>query len=287
MMETDVMVPAREYNAENFLPVNLLSTWIRPLVAEFVGPFALTFLGAGAIMTAYTQNFGNGGTLVAVALAHGLAIGLMVAAAGHISGGHYNPAVTFGLWLGGKIGTIKAIAYVIVQLLGAVVAALLLRYIYPEAVRNATNLGVPSIIHAGQNPLIIVGRSHAFVIEVILTFFLMYVIYGTAVDSRGAHAIAPLAIGLTITMDVLMGGPLTGAAMNPSRSFGPALVQNHWDDAWIYWLAPIIGAGIAAIAYNYILIPRGAAEPGPQPSEHHDEPVGTPGGAVRPGEHHR
>ena len=88
---------------------------------------------------------------------------------------------------------------------------------------------------------------HAFVIEVILTFFLMYVIYGTAVDSRGAHAIAPLAIGLTITMDVLMGGPLTGAAMNPSRSFGPALVQNHWDDAWIYWLAPIISAVIAAM----------------------------------------
>jgi aquaporin TIP len=269
MMDADVMVPAREYNAENFLPAELLANWIRPLIVEFMGPFALVFAGAGAIMTAYTQGYNNGGTLVAVALAHGLAIGLMIAAAGHISGGHFNPAVTIGLWAGGKVGAIKGIAYIVVQLLGAVVAALLLRYIFPEAVRNATNLGTPAIIHAKDNPLIIIGTGRGLVIEAILTFFLMYVIYGVAVDSRGAHAIAPLAIGLTITMDILMGGPLTGAAMNPARSFGPALVQNDWQDAWIYWLGPIVGALAAAVLFNYILIPRGAAEPSPQPSEHH------------------
>ncbi len=270
MMESDVMVPAREYNAENFLPAELLSEWIRPLAAEFLGPFALVFIGAGAIMTAYTQGFNNGGTLVAVALAHGLAIGLMVAAAGHISGGHYNPAVTIGLWAGGKIGAIKGVAYIAVQLLGAVVAALILHYIFPADVRDPTNLGTPGIIHAGENPLIIIGTGRGLVIEAILTFFLMYVIYGVAVDARGAHAIAPLAIGLTITMDIFMGGPLTGAAMNPARWFGPALVQNDWEDGWIYCLGPVVGALIAAIVFSYILIPRGAAEPAPQPSEHHD-----------------
>ena len=269
-MMDDMMVPAGEFNASNFLPEDLLAAWIRPLLVEFFGAFALTFIGAGAIMTAASQGFSNGGTLVAVALAHGLAIGLMVAAAGHISGGHYNPAVTFGIWLGGKIGTLKAAGYVVLQLAGAVVAALILKSLFPEAIRNATQLGTPAINYGGAGSAIIVGRQNAIIIEIILTFFLMYVIYGTAVDSRGAHAIAGLAIGLTITMDIFMGGPLTGAAMNPSRSFGTALVQHYWKDEWVYWVAPLIGAGIAAVSYNYILIPRGLGEP-PQPTEHHEE----------------
>ena len=104
-MMNDIVVPASELNAEKFISPSLLAGWIRPLIAEFMGPFALVFIGAGAIMTAYSQGYSNGGTLVAVALAHGLAIGLMVAAAGHISGGQYNPAVTLGIWLGRKIGT--------------------------------------------------------------------------------------------------------------------------------------------------------------------------------------
>lgn len=255
-MSEDVMVPAARFNAGNFLPESLLTDWIRPLLVEFVGPFALVFIGAGAIMTATSQGFSNGGTLVAVAFAHGLAIGLMVAAAGHISGGHYNPAVTFGIWLGGKIGTAKAVAYVLAQLAGAIVAALILKSIFPEAIRTATHLGTPAVNYGGGASGIIVGRQNALVIEAILTFFLMYVIYGTAVDRRGAGAIAGLAIGLTITMDVFMGGPLTGAAMNPSRSLGPALVANFWKDEWIYWVGPLAGAGIAALAYNYIILPK-------------------------------
>ncbi len=269
MADNDVMVPAREFNAEGFLPADLLANWIRPLLAELIGPFALVFIGAGAIMTAYTQNFSDGGTLAVVALAHGLAIGLMVAAAGHISGGHYNPAVTLSLWVGGKIGLVKSIAYIIAQLVGAVIAAMLLRYIYPEATRDVTNLGVPGIIHAGANPYIIVGRAHGFVLEAIATFFLVYVICGTAIDSRGPHAIASLAIGLTITMDVLMAGPLTGAAMNPARHFGPALIQGEWKDWWIYWAGPITGGIAASIVHNYILIPRSVGFPEPMPGEHH------------------
>jgi aquaporin TIP len=264
MADNDIMVPAREFNAEAFLPGDLLANWIRPLLAEMIGPFALVFIGAGAIMTAYTQGFSNGGTLVAVALAHGLAIGLMVAAAGHISGGHYNPAVTVALWVGGKIGLIKAIAYIVAQLAGAVVAALLLRYLFPEATREATNFGVPGIIHAGQNPNIIVGRAHGFVLEAVGTFFLVYVIHGVAVDSRGAAAVASLAIGLTITMDILMMGPLTGAAVNPARHFGPALVHGEWKDWWIYWAGPITGGVLASIVHNYIFIPRSVGFPDSQ-----------------------
>ncbi len=267
--DNDMMVPAREFNAENFLPAELLD-WIRPLVAEFIGPFALTFMGAGSIMLAVTQGYSNGGTLVMVALAHGLAIGLMIAAAGHISGGHYNPAVTIGLWLGGKIGTIKAVAYVVVQLLGAVVAALILKQLFDESNATLAN-AVPSVNYGGlqDTDFIIVGRQNALIIEAIGTFFLMYVIYGVAIDARGAHAIAALAIGLTITMDILMAGPLTGAAVNPSRHFGVALVDGTWKDAWIYWVGPIAGASIAAVVQSYIFIPRSEAEPAAQPTEHH------------------
>ncbi len=270
MRDNDMMFPSRDLHAENFVSRDLLAEWIRPLIAEFLGPFALVLIGAGSIMTAKTQGFSDGGTLLLVALAHGLAIGLMIAAAGHISGGHYNPAVTIGLWLGGKIGAMKSVGYIVAQLAGAVVAAAVLHLIFPEAIRDATKLGVPQINYAGDADGIIVGRSHALILEVIMTFFLMYVIYGVAVDTRGAHAIAPLAIGLTITMDILLGGPLTGAAMNPARHFGPALVQGEWKDAWLYWVGPIIGAALAAIVQAYILIPREDAEPTAQPTEHHD-----------------
>ena len=258
--DSDVMVPASDLNAENFLPADLLASWIRPLIAEFIGPFALVFIGAGSIMLAYTQGYGNGGTLVMVALAHGLAIGLMIAAAGHISGGHYNPAVTVSMWLGGRMGAIKAVGYVVVQLAGAVVAALFLRYIFPAAVRDGTDFGVPTLAAAGANKYFIVGRVHGLVIESILTFFLVMVINGTAVDKRGFGAIAPLAIGLTITMDILMGGPLTGAAMNPAREFGPALVHGEWSNWWVYWVGPIFGACVASVVQNYILMPKSSHE---------------------------
>ena len=156
----------------------------------------------------------------------------------------------------------------VVQLAGAVVAALILKSIFPAAIRDAVHLGTPTVGYKLPGGGLLIGRKDAFIIELILTFFLMYVIYGTAIDQKGAHAIAGLAIGLAITMDVFMGGPLTGAAMNPSRSFGPAVVSGYWKDEWIWWVAPLIGAGIAAISYNYILLTKGEGEP-PQPTEHH------------------
>jgi aquaporin TIP len=214
--------------------------------AEFVGAFTLTFIGAGSIMV--------GADLVGVALAHGLAIAIMVSAVGHISGGHFNPAVTFGFLITRRIAVSLAVVYWIAQLLGAVLGALLLLWIYPDPITDATNLGAPALAEE-----ISVGAG--FVIEMILTFLLVWVIFATAADPRGSFvSIAGLAIGLTITLGVLMGGPLTGAALNPSRAFGPELVAWFWDDAWLWYIAPLLGGGLAALAYEHLYL-RGLEVP--------------------------
>jgi len=213
---------------------------IRALIVEFLGTFALIFAGAGAIIAT------EGGNLVAIALAHGLAIGLFVAAAGHVSGGVYNPALTCGLAIARKLSLALVVPYIIAQLLGAVVAALCLKAIFPAAAIDKVSLGVPAI---GKG----FTTGGAFIAEVIMTFFLMFVVYGTAVDERGPRAIAALAIGLTITMDIFVGGGVSGAAMNPARWFGPALVGGHWANGWLWWVAPILGAVLAAALYAYVL----------------------------------
>lgn len=259
----------QNFHSDNFAPSGLVHKWFAPFLAEMIGPFALVLFGAGSVMTAASQGFGGWETILVVALAHGLAIGLMIAAAGHISGGHYNPAVTFAMFIGGRIGLLKGLAYVVAQLIGAFLAAAVLQYIFGDDITEAVGYGIPGVNYAGDGDAIIVGRSHAFVLEVILTFFLVYVIFGTAVDELGAHAIAPLAIGLTITIDILLGGPLTGAAMNPARWFGPAAFNGEFKDGWIYILAPLTGAGIASIIHNYIFIPRSTGFAEAMPSEHH------------------
>ena len=213
---------------------------LRRGAAEFVGAFALVFVGAGAIMT--------GTDLVGVALAHGLAIAVMASAVGHISGGHFNPAVTFGFLITRRITAMLAVVYWIAQFLGALVGALLLLWIYPDRITDGTNIGAPALAEE-----ISVGAG--FVVEMILTFLLVWVIFATAADPRGSFvSIAGLAIGLTITIAVLMGGQLTGAAINPSRAFGPQLVAGFWDDAWLWYIAPLLGGGLAALAYEYIYL---------------------------------
>jgi aquaporin Z len=219
-------------------PSESVQSLVRPAIAEFIGPFALTLAGVSAIAVS--------GDVVAVALAHGLAIGLMIAAMGHISGGHYNPAVSFSMLITQRITPIRFGVYVVAQLLGAVVAAFVVKATLPAELTDAVDFGVPAV-----SPALTIGQ--AFVIEVIATFFLVLVIFGTAVDKRGPLMIAPLAIGLTITMDVFWAGASTGAAMNPSRAFGPALVSGIWDDQWLYWLAPLLGAAIAGILHFFIL----------------------------------
>ncbi len=213
------------------------------LIVEFLGVFLLTFVGAGAII-------GTGGDdLVAIALAHGLSIAVMVAAAGHISGGVYNPAVAAGLMASGKLPVARGLAFIVAEVLGAIVAALLLRGIFPAAAVDAVNLGTPL---PGQG----VSAGQALLVEIVLSFFLMFVIFGVAVDSRGPSGIAGLVIGLTVALDILMGGGVSGAAMNPARHFGPALVQGAWRDAWVYWVGPILGAVAAALLYTFLLLDR-------------------------------
>ena len=222
-------------------------------LAEFLGPFTLVVAGVGAIIS--TQNLSDGGNLVAVALAHGLAIGLMIAALGHASGGHFNPAVTISMLAAGEIGVPRAVSYVVAQVLGATAGAGILTLIFPALGpmgRNnpGVNLGLPGL---GAD----VSVTGALIMEVLMTFFLVLVIFGTVVDQRGPKAIAPLAIGLIITMDILAGGRLTGAAMNPARALGPAFVQQDFTNWWIYWVGPVIGGIIAAFAYKMIWLNGG------------------------------
>jgi aquaporin TIP len=213
---------------------------LRRGTAEFVGAFALVFIGAGAIMT--------GADLVGVALAHGLAIAVMASAVGHISGGHFNPAVTFGFLVTRRINLALALVYWLAQFAGAALAALLLWWIYPDDVTEGANLGVPALSDR-------IGVGAGFFVEAVLTFFLVWVIFATAADPRGSFkSVAGLAIGLTITLDVLMGGPLTGAAMNPARAFGPQLVGNAWSDGWVWYLAPLLGGAAAALLYEWLYL---------------------------------
>lgn len=220
-----------------------MSSLVNCLIVEFIGTFALMFIGGGAIIATRGEN------LVAIALAHGLAIGLMVAAAGHISGGVYNPALSIALLATGKLPLPKTAGYIVAQCLGCTVAALALKAVYPAAAVDAVKLGTPQL-GAGVN----VGQG--FLTEAILTFFLMFAVFGVAVDKRGPATIAGLVIGLVITMDIFGGGALTGAAMNPARAFGPALIQGVWQDQWLYWVAPTVGALAAALLYNSVLLTR-------------------------------
>jgi aquaporin TIP len=233
--------------------------------AEFIGAFTLIFIGGGAGIAVSLYQPTAGG-LLAVALANGLAIGIMVTNLGHISGGHFNPAITFGFLVTRRITPLLAVIYWVSQLLGAIAAAFILRYLASKA---AVGFGAAPAPHTTD--------AKAFVLELILTFFLVTAVWATAVDPRGAFkAIAGLAIGLTITIDVLMGGNSTGAAMNPARAFGPELAGNTWSGWWIYWAGPIAGALIAAVVYEYLYLtplrptPVGPPESGveePRPGE--------------------
>jgi MIP family channel proteins len=226
---------------------------LRRGAAEFVGAFALVLIGAGAILAAGPVPEPG---LVGVALAHGLAIAVMVSAVGHISGGHFNPAITLGFLVTGRLHPILAVVYWIAQFAGAVAAAALLRWFFND--QNEGNLGAPIL-----NPAI--EPEVGLIIEAILTFFLVWVVFATAADPRGTFkSIAGLAIGLTITMDILMGGSLTGAMMNPARALGPELLANSWDNFWIWYVGPFAGGVIAAVAYEMLYLrPLGPAVVGP------------------------
>jgi MIP family channel proteins len=218
----------------------------RHFIAEFIGTFALVFVGSGAIMSAKIS--GSPAALVEVALAHGLVLAVMVSALMRISG-HFNPAVTLAFLATRRIEPMMAGLYVIAQIIGAVAAAYALKATFPEAVFIATRGG-------GQSIALDTTGGQAFMLEAIATFMLMFVIYGTVVDLRGPK-IGGLGIGFVVAADILVIGSRTGASMNPARSFGPAVASGVFEAQLLYWLAPIAGALVAALLYEFLFMRRG------------------------------
>jgi len=221
----------------------------RHFVAEFVGTFALVFVGGGAIMSADLAR--NPAGITQIALSHGLILALMVTATMRVSG-HLNPAVTLGFVVTRRIEPVMAMVYIIAQVLAAVLAAYALKGLFPTAEVLSSRLGGQSV--SGD-----VTTIQAIVLEFIATFFLVFVVFGTAVDPR-APKVGGFAIGLTVAADILAIGPLTGASMNPARSFGPAVASGIFEGQAIYWICPILGGIAAALVYEALFIPH-ATEP--------------------------
>ena len=217
------------------------------LVAELIGTFALIFIGAGAVA------LGIGG-LVGVAFAHGLVVLGFAYAYGHISGAHINPAVTLGVWAAGKIETARAASYIVFQLIGGLLGALALRWVLGGA---ETGLGVTKLAHglAVGNATITITPLLGVVLETILTFFLANAVLNAAVSGKAGN-LAGVAIGLTLVFAILMGGPLTGASLNPARSLGPALVTGDLTDLWVYLVGPAVGGIAAGLLYKFVLEER-------------------------------
>jgi aquaporin Z len=217
------------------------------LIAELIGTFALVFIGAGA------GALGIGG-LVGVAFAHGLVIVGFAYAYGHVSGTHINPAVTLGVLLAGKIAAGRAVAYWIAQMIGGALAGYALAWCLGG---TETGLGATVLAEGLQagGATIDVTPAMGVVIELILTFFLVNAVLNTAVSGK-AGDFAGLAIGLTLTFAILMGGPLTGASLNPARTFGPALATGNWADFWVYLVGPLAGGAVAALLYRGVLEER-------------------------------
>jgi aquaporin Z len=219
------------------------------LVAEFLGTFFLCFAGIAAILSS-TSAVGSGAGIVGIALAHGLALSVAVNAFGGVSGGHCNPAVTFAMLATGRSSPQTAVGYIVAQCAGATAAAFICASVFPaEAVAQA-NLGIPL-------PAAWATSGVVFTLEFVMTFLLVIAVFGTAVDPRGAAVkIGGFGIGLTVTFDILAGGAITGASMNPARSFGPALIQGFWTWHAFYWIAPIAGAITAALIYDNLILDK-------------------------------
>ncbi|KAL4626072.1 hypothetical protein ACB098_05G046000 [Castanea mollissima] len=216
-------------------------------LAEFISTLLFVFAGVGSAI-AYNKLTSNAALdpegLVAIAICHGFALFVAVAVGANISGGHVNPAVTFGLALGGQITILTGIFYWIAQLLGSIVACFLLK-----AVTGGLAIPIHSLA-AG------VGAIEGVVMEIIITFALVYTVYATAADPKKGSlgTIAPIAIGFIVGANILAAGPFSGGSMNPARSFGPAVASGDFQDNWIYWVGPLIGGGLAGLIYGNVFM---------------------------------
>jgi aquaporin NIP len=212
----------------------------RALLAEFIGTFGLVFAGTGAVV--FNQMTGAI-THVGIAIVFGLVVTALIYTFGHTSGAHFNPAVTLGFAAIGDFDWRRVPGYMAAQLAGASAASAVLRFTFGPV----GNLGAT---------LPATAPSHSLVLEFILTFLLMTVIMGAAVDGRAVRGFAGLAIGATVGLEAMFGGPISGASMNPARSFGPVLLSGAWQHHWIYWVAPILGAVAAAFVYRHGIEPK-------------------------------
>jgi MIP family channel proteins len=219
---------------------------LRPLAAEFVGTALFVFLGAGSVV----MNAHTAGALgaVGVALAHGVALAIVVSMTMNISGGHLNPAVTAALWVADKVDGRTAASYVVGQLVGALVGAALVKGLLPVAAVRATLAGAPKLAET-------VTFMQGVWIEAVLTFFLVSAVFGTAVSPE-APKIGGFGIGLAVAVDALVGGSLTGAAMNPARAFGPAVASADLHGQAVWWIGPLLGAGAAGWLWRTVLLPK-------------------------------
>jgi MIP family channel proteins len=218
---------------------------LRRSLAEGVGTFALVFIGVGSVASTYYPDAKYG--VLGIAIAHAVVLSVMITATMAISGGHLNPAVSIGLFVARRTNASTTGAYIVAQLVGAVLAAFTVRSLYPISVMRAAVNGTPAIansVHLGQ----------AVAIEAILTFFLVSAVFGTCVNSE-APKVGGFGVGLVLLFDILVGGPLTGAAMNPARAFGPALVAGQWVAHIVWWVGPILGAIVAALLWEHVLLP--------------------------------
>lgn len=221
------------------------------LTAEFLGTFALVFFGEGAICAdQFLHGAGNVG-LLGTAAAHGIAIAVMFCAFHHISGAHFNPAVTIGFWVTKRVNTLDVTLYWAAQLAGATAAAFLLKAIIPEDTWRAVALGTPEMVRD-------LPRLAAMILEAIATFFLVLVLFATSVDDHpsSGRSIAGFAIGLTFTLGILVAGPFTGGALNPARAFGPALASSHWANWGVYWVGPLAGGFLAGLLYDSLYLKK-------------------------------
>lgn len=222
---------------------------LRPLVAEFIGVFMLVFIAGGAIIVNSMTSGGVG--VVGIAAAQGLAMAIAVSMTMAISGGHINPALTVGLWSVGRIGARQAGLYVVAQLLGGIVAAVLLKLLFPSGAGGVAQYGAARL--AEQTTF-----TQGLLVEAVLTFFLALSMMGTAVDPA-APKVGGFGIGLTLGMCTLAGGPLTGAALNPARALGPALIAGDMTSQLAYWIGPIVGAVVAMQVYERVLLRKNGA----------------------------
>uniref|UniRef100_A0A5B7AJN1 Aquaporin TIP2-1 n=1 Tax=Davidia involucrata TaxID=16924 RepID=A0A5B7AJN1_DAVIN len=220
---------------------------LKAYLAEFISTLLFVFAGVGSAI-AYNKLTSNAALdpagLVAVAICHGFALFVAVSVGANISGGHVNPAVTFGLAVGGQITILTGIFYWVAQLLGSIVACYLLKVV-------TGGLAIPTHSVASG-----VGAIEGVVMEIIITFALVYTVYATAVDPKKGSlgTIAPIAIGFIVGANILAAGPFSGGSMNPARSFGPAVVSGDFRDNWIYWVGPLVGGGLAGLIYGYVFM---------------------------------